>query len=82
MLIKESFAKRLTKEKCEPAQCTTGSALKEKTRRQYITGMAFVMQIFNWSRVVETIYVFFFRGGDIYKGEVSGLQGGPNAISR
>jgi len=24
----------------------------------------------------------YYRGGDIYKGEVSGLQGGPNAISR
>ena len=23
-----------------------------------------------------------FRGGDVYKGEVSGLEGGPNAISR
>ena len=58
MLIKESFAKRLMKEKCEPAQCTTGSALKEKKRRQYITGILFV----TLSRVVETMYSFLEEG--------------------
>ena len=26
--------------------------------------------------------IALFRGGDVYKGEVSGLEGGPNAISR
>ena len=30
----------------------------------------------------EKMNSFFFRGGDVYKGEVNGLQGGPNAISR
>ena len=32
-----------------------------------------------WDKYINKL---FFRGGDIYKGEVSGLQGGPNAISR
>ena len=64
---------------------------------QYITGMVFVFKtnrdwwhshrnLGNWIRCGGTTnklrWYSFFRGGDIYKGEVIGLQGGPNAISR
>ena len=57
---------------------------------EYITGMVFVFKTKrdrshfhrNLAAQISLDDILFFRGGDVYKGEVIGLQGGPNAISR
>merc|ERR1719430_583470 len=39
--------------------------------------------MYNWKRAERKEKAsIYYRGGDVYKGEVSGLEGGPNAISR
>jgi len=55
----------------------------KQVQPKVVEGKVRACSTYHWRRAERKEKAsIYYRGGDIYKGEVSGLQGGPNAISR